>query len=146
MLANARLKAKAVAAQLEDAAAETVVIACDTDVVHESRILGKPADRAEAARYLQLLSGRSHEVISALVLRRGAEERHGVARSRVTFRELDREQIERYLDTEEWRDRAGGYAIQGWGSSLVAGVEGDISNVIGLPVPILIELAPELRA
>jgi septum formation protein len=69
-----------------------------------------------------------------------------VATSVVTFRELRSEEVERYLAFGEWRDRAGGYAIQGLGSTLVARVDGDISNVVGLPVGLLLELAPELTA
>ena len=72
------------------------------------------------------------------------QERTGRCSSRVTFRELGEAEIERYLASGEWRERAGGYAIQGLGSTLVAAVEGDIANVIGLPVGLLLELAPEL--
>ncbi|MDQ2700154.1 MAG: Maf family protein, partial [Actinomycetota bacterium] len=72
------------------------------------------------------------------------QQRTGVAVSRVRFRRLETPEIDRYLASGEWRGRAGGYAIQGWGSALVAGVDGDISNVIGLPVGLLLELAPEL--
>lgn len=129
-----------------------VVLACDTDVVDHGRILGKPADAAEAREYLRRLSGREHEVISALVVlglpeletpARGVG-REGVARSLVRFRELSEERIEWYLGTGEWRGRAGGYAIQGFGTALIAGVEGDISNVIGLPVPVLVDIAGEI--
>ena len=73
-------------------------------------------------------------------------ERSGVARSEVTFRDLDPGIVEAYLASEEWRDRAGGYAIQGLGSVLVERVEGDFSNVVGLPIRLLGELAPELFA
>lgn len=70
--------------------------------------------------------------------------RSGVAESLVRFRDLDAVEIDRYLASGEWRGRAGGYAIQGRGSALVAGVDGDIANVIGLPVGLLLNLAPEL--
>ena len=71
-------------------------------------------------------------------------ERSGVARTEVTFRELDRATLEAYLSSGEWRDRAGAYAIQGLGSVLVERLEGDFSNVVGLPVRLLLDLAPEL--
>ncbi len=72
-------------------------------------------------------------------------ERSGVSRSVVTFRDLDEATMSAYLDSEEWRGRAGGYAIQGLGSILVDKVEGDFSNVVGLPVRVLLELDPALR-
>lgn len=142
---NARRKAAAVSERLDGPA---VVIGCDTDVVDSGRILGKPADEDEARDYLRRLSGRSHEVISALAVTGlpGEPMRIGVERSKVRFRELDEGRIEWYVGTGEWRGRAGGYAIQGFGSALVAAVEGDLSNVIGLPVPVLVSLAPEVFA
>jgi septum formation protein len=133
--------------KVRSASAEgALVIGCDTEVVLEGTILGKPGNEGEAAEYLERLSGRSHEVLSGLVLA-GPEtglERSGVERSTVTFRDLDAERRDRYLRSGEWRERAGGYAIQGLGSTLVARVEGDVSNVIGLPVALLLDLAPEL--
>jgi septum formation protein len=107
-------------------------------------LLGKPASEPEARERLEVLSGRTHEVLSGLVLVGGGEERAGVARTHVTFRDLDRATIDFYLRSGEWRDRAGAYAIQGLGSILVASVHGDFSNVVGLPVTLLLELAPEL--
>lgn len=140
VLENARRKAAAVAAP------DALVIGCDTDVVIDGRALGKPADEGAAREFLGLLSGRSHEVLSGLVLL-GPEpdrSREGVARSLVMFRPLGDGEIDRYLASGEWRERAGGYAIQGLGSTLAERVEGDLSNVIGLPVGLLLELAPEL--
>jgi septum formation protein len=134
---NARRKARAVGG-------EELVIACDTDVVIDGRALGKPAD-AEAARgYLDLLSGRVHEVVSGLVVLAGGEERSGLERTAVEFRRLDEAEKERYVEFGEWRGRSGGYAIQTLGSTLVARIEGSVSNVVGLPVGLLFELAPEL--
>ena len=137
---NAGRKARAVA---EPGA---LVIGCDTEVLLDGAVLGKPRDEAEARQYLERLSGREHAVLSGLVLcGPGAEEeRTGVARSQVTFHELDHAAVERYLRSGEWRERAGGYAIQGLGAALVAAVRGDISNVIGLPTALLLDLAPEL--
>ena len=137
---NARRKART---GLERAAAGGVSLGVDTEVVVDGRALGKAEDADVARRYLELLSGRSHEVFSGLVLL-GEGERAGTARSQVTFRRLDERAIELYLASEEWRDRAGAYAIQGLGSLLVERIEGDLSNVIGLPVGLLLELAPEL--
>ncbi len=138
---NALEKARAVAE------AGRLVIGCDTDVVLGGRALGKPRSEGEARDFLDLLSGRPHEVLSALALIGPGEgqERTGTCSSRVTFREIGEPEVERYLASGEWRERAGGYAIQGLGSTLVAAVEGDIANVIGLPVGLLLELAPELR-
>jgi septum formation protein len=139
VLENARRKATAANAP------DALVIGCDTDVVVDGRALGKPADEAAAREFLELLSARSHEVLSGLVLL-GPEPdriREGVARTVVTFRALDAA-LDRYLSSGEWRGRAGGYAIQGLGSTLAERIEGDLSNVIGLPLALLLELAPEL--
>jgi nucleoside triphosphate pyrophosphatase len=123
-----------------------LVLGCDTEVVLDGGILGKPGDEAQARDYLNRLSGRSHRVLSGIVLigPEAGRTRQGVATSVVTFRELSGEDVERYLRSGEWRERAGGYAVQGLGSTLVRRVDGDFSNVIGLPVSLLVELAPEL--
>lgn len=141
VLENARRKARAVAE------AGALTIGCDTDVALGSRLLGKAADEAAAAAHLRALSGRSHEVLSGLCLLgpEEGEERSGVARSAVTFRPLSDADVDRYVDGGEWRDRAGGYAVQGVGATLVERIEGDLSNVIGLPLGLLLTLAPELR-
>ena len=143
VLENARRKARAG----REAAGEAtdIVLGADTEVVVSGRVLGKHIDEPAARRCLELLSGRSHEVFGAIVLlEAGGGERSGVARSRVTFRELDDRVIALYLASGEWRDRAGGYAIQGLGSVLVERLEGDFSNVVGLSIPLLLELAPGL--
>lgn len=142
VLANALLKAREIAAEAPGA----LVIGCDTDVVLEGRVVGKPEDEGQAREYLARLSGRDHTVFSGLAVL-GPEEgrvRSGVAESTVRFRQLAEDEIDRYVASGEWQGRAGGYAIQGRGSALVAGVDGDISNVIGLPVGLLLDLAPEL--
>jgi septum formation protein len=142
VLENARRKAAAVDVS------GALVIGCDTDVIADGRALGKPGDGVEAREFLELLAGRSHEVLSGLVLL-GPEpdrSREGVARSVVTFRNLGAEELDRYVAAGEWRERAGGYAIQGLGSTLAERIEGDLSNVVGLPVGLLFELAPELAA
>jgi MAF protein len=136
VLENARMKAEAVE---QDA----LVIACDTDVVVDGRALGKPEDEGQAREYLELLSGRTHEVLSGLVVL-GDDERSGLERTRVVFKELGEGEKERYVRFGEWRGRSGGYAIQTLGSTLVERIEGSVSNVVGLPVGLLAELAPEL--
>ncbi len=139
MLENARRKARAVAAP-----PEALVIACDTDVVLDGRALGKPADAAEARAYLERMSGRAHTVLSGLVVLEGGEERSGLARTSVVFKPLSEVEKERYVRFGEWKGRSGGYAIQTLGSTLVERLEGSVSNVVGLPVGLLFELAPRL--
>ena len=138
---NALRKARAGA----EGAAEALVLGVDTDVVLDGRVLGKPEDAGEARERLEALSGRTHEVLSGLALvEPGGAERTALERSLVTFRELDQDTLELYLGSGEWRDRAGGYAIQGLGSILIASLQGDFSNVVGLPVGALLGMAPEL--
>jgi septum formation protein len=147
VLSNALVKGHAVAARRRKG---TLVIAGDTEVVIDGRVVGQPAFEGEARWCLETLSGRTHDVLGALALigpdRVDGElsVRTGIETSRVTFAELQQDLIDRYLASEEWRGRAGGYAVQGLGSALVDGVEGDVSNVIGLPIRLLLELAPEL--
>lgn len=137
MVENARRKARAV----EPA---SLVIACDTDVVLDGKALGKPADERGAREYLDRMSGRAHTVMSGLVVLADGEERSGLERTIVVFRELDEGEKERYVRFGEWRGRSGGYAIQTLGSTLVERIEGSVSNVVGLPVGLLVELAPGL--
>jgi septum formation protein len=122
----------------------TYVIACDTDVVLDGEVLGKPADERDARRYLDRLSGRAHEVMSGLVVLADGEERSGLERTTVVFKDLGEREKERYVAFGEWRGRSGGYAVQTLGSSLVERLEGSVSNVVGLPVGLLADLAPEL--
>ncbi len=138
VLENARRKARAV---------EGVrVLGVDTAVVLDGRVFGKPAGEDEAATFLRRLSGRTHEVLSGLVVRQDGDERGDVGVTRVRFRLLEQRDLDWYLASGEWRDRAGAYAIQGRGSALVEEIEGDFWNVVGLPVPELLRLAPGLLA
>lgn len=137
VLENARRKARAIAH-------DGIVVACDTDVVLDGKALGKPTGAAESRRYLDRMSGRSHEVLSALVVLFDGEERSGLERTTVVFKSLSEVEKERYVAFGEWQGRSGGYAIQTLGSTLVERVEGSVSNVVGLPVGLLFELAPEL--
>jgi septum formation protein len=141
---NARRKARAVVGEMGEAAADCLVIGCDTDVALDGKALGKPADAVEAREYLDRMSGRAHEVLSGLVVLEGGEERCGLERTSVFFKPLSEAEKERYVNFGEWRGRSGGYAIQTLGSTLVERVEGSVSNVVGLPVGLLIELAPAL--
>lgn len=135
---NARRKAGAVKRP------DALVVACDTDVVLDGEVLGKPGDEAEARAYLDRMSGRAHEVLSGLVVLDQGEERRGLETTSVVFKELSEAEKERYVEFGEWRGRSGGYAIQTLGSTLVERVEGSVSNVVGLPVGLLIDLAPDL--
>jgi septum formation protein len=138
VIENALRKARAVRGEM--------VLGVDTTVVLDGRAFGKPADRDGATRTLRLLSGREHEVWSGLALIRDGDERTAAACTRVRFRTVDEPLMRWYLDSGEWRDRAGGYAIQGRGAALVEAVDGDFWNVVGLPVPELLRIAPELLA
>ncbi len=140
---NARRKAMALAVQRPDA----TVLGVDTIVVLGDGIHGKPADADAARATLGALAGRDHVVVSGLcAVRPGAAQtpRTAVARTRVRFRDVDAETLDWYVETGEWRERAGGYAIQGKGAALVAGIDGDYLNVVGLPVAALLDLLPEI--
>ncbi len=139
VIENARRKARAVSAPPGG-----LVVACDTDVVLDGEVLGKPADAGESKNLLDRMSGRAHTVMSGLVVIVDGEERSGLERTEVVFKDLSDAEKQRYVNFGEWEGRSGGYAIQTLGSTLVARVEGSISNVVGLPVGLLVELAPEL--
>jgi septum formation protein len=142
---NALRKARAV----RRASAPEAVLGCDTIVVLDGVIYGKPPDAVAAKRTLAALSGRTHEVLSGVALllpdeHTGVIERTVVARTKVTFRAIDSELLDWYVAMEEWRGRSGGYAIQGAGARLALAVDGEIENVVGLPLGTLRELCPEL--
>jgi len=108
-------------------------LAADTAVVVGDRILGKPGDRLEAAAMMQLLSGRSHRVLSGIALV-GARETLDISVSEVRFREVTEKEAAAYWETGEPRDKAGGYAIQGLGALFVEDLRGSYSGVMGLPL------------
>jgi septum formation protein len=137
---NAYRKAAAVA---KDAEGETV-LGVDTVVTLGTRLYGKPRDADHARETLRALAGRRHVVISGVCLIEEGRSRTALARTLVQIRALSDELIEWYLQSGEWRERAGGYAIQGRGAALVSAIEGDYLNVVGLPVATLLELAPGL--
>jgi septum formation protein len=138
---NARRKAAAVAALVDD---QELVLGVDTVVAVGGRIYGKPPDAASARATLQALSGRTHAVIGGLCLIEPDRTRTESATTAVEFRSLDDGLLDWYLTTGEWRDRAGGYAIQGKGAALVQRVDGDYLNVVGLPLAALLALEPGL--
>jgi septum formation protein len=148
---NAYRKAAAVAAVAAVAAggapggaAGARVLGVDTIVALGASLYGKPPDAGAARETLKALAGRRHVVLSGVCLIEEGRARHAVASTTVEFRALSDALIDWYLETGEWRDRAGGYAIQGRGAALVQAIEGDYLNVVGLPVPTLLELAPDL--
>lgn len=125
-----------------------LTLGVDTAVVLDGRIYGKPADLDDAARMLRDLSGRTHIVVSGLCLLGAELEASGHEITEVTFRLLTPEAIAAYLESREWKGRAGAYAIQGLGGRLVERIAGDYLNVVGLPGAFLVSklerLAPEL--
>lgn len=140
---NARRKADALAEQA--AQAGQTVLGVDTIVVIEGEIHGKPDDAAHARRTLATLAGRHHDVLSGIcVVEPGGEPRTALARTRVSFRPLDAETLDWYVATGEWEGRAGGYAIQERGAALIAGIDGDYLNVVGLPVAAFLDLLPAI--
>jgi septum formation protein len=141
-LENALRKARAVARPGED----ELVIGCDTIVVAGGQIFGKPADERAAAETIRALAGRTQHVISGLAVLVGGEERTAVASTAVTFAPAGEDLVAWYVATGEWRERSGGYAIQGEGARLVERIDGEVENVVGLPLQTLLELAPELRS
>jgi septum formation protein len=141
---NARRKALAVPGAL--------VLGVDTVVVLDGAIYGKPGDEGEARATLTRLAGRTHEVVSGIAVAEPdpaapsgpSRARTAAATTRVSFRALDDAMLDWYVATGEWRERAGGYAIQGRGAALVQGIDGDYLNVVGLPVAALLDLLPGL--
>jgi septum formation protein len=122
-------KAEAVAAAQGD-----VIIAADTAVVVEGRVLGKPADRDDCLAMLKALAGRRHKVYTGVALRCGDVTRTAVSETDVCFREISRDEALAYWQSGEPRDKAGAYAIQGTGGVFVERIEGSYSGVVGLPV------------
>jgi len=115
------------------------VLGVDTEVVLDGRVYGKPGDEVEAEAMLEELSGQTHEVVSGLCLLTPAWEELGHAVTRVSFRALTPRELGLYVVSEEWRQRAGGYAIQGLGGALVERIDGDYMNVVGLPTALLVQ-------
>jgi septum formation protein len=119
------------------------VLGCDTEVLCGGRLYGKPETEAEAEAMLESLSGQTHEVVAGLALITPAWEEVHRDVTRVSFRPLDARDLARYVASGEWEGRAGAYAIQGLGASLVERIEGDYLNVVGLPAALLVRLLAE---
>lgn len=126
-----------------------VTLGADTAVVVDDIILGKPVDAADAERMLRRLSGRTHEVLTGISLRRGRREVARVERTRVTFTVLSNEDVRWHVQSGEGADKAGGYAIQGLAARFIPAIDGSYSNVVGLPIATvaagLAELAADLN-
>jgi septum formation protein len=138
----ASAKAESVAARLPG----SIVIGADTEVVLKGRIFGKPRDHEEARAFLRALSGRTHQVYTAIQVIDGGSGRRtkGISRTDVTMRELGPAEIATYVATGEAQDKAGAYAIQGEGRRLVASIRGPYDNVVGMPMRLLRRLLGEL--
>jgi septum formation protein len=121
------------------------VLAADTAVVVDGKILGKPRDDSDARAMLELLSGRSHDVMTGVSLRSRAEELGGIDTTTVWFNTLTGGDIDWYVGTGDGRDKAGAYAIQGLASRFIPRISGSYSNVVGLPVAFVAELLVKLR-
>ena len=141
VLAAARAKAQDVARRFP----ERLVLGADTVIALEGEVLGKPGAPARTAAMLARLSGRTHEVLTGVVLARLAPawSREAVVCSAVTFKVLAPEAIARYAAGGEGDDKAGGYALQCAGGALIARTEGSVANVIGLPVETVLALLAE---
>lgn len=123
-----------------------IVLGADTEVVLGDRVFGKPVAADDAAAMLRALSGRTHQVISALALISAGREAQAVSISEVTFADLDEVDIAAYIATDEWRDKAGAYAIQGRAQVFISHLSGSFSGVMGLPLFETARLLREFRA
>jgi len=127
---------------------DSIIVAVDTAIGMGKKIIGKPSDEAHARDILRELSGRTHEVLSAIALRdlASAQTRTTVTRTEVEFIRLTDRMIDWYISTGEWKGRAGAYAIQEKGATLVKSVKGCFTNVIGISMPALLEMLSEAEA
>lgn len=139
-LENALRKARAAARP----GAREAVLGVDTLVALDDEIHGKPVDADAAARTLRALAGRTHEVHSGVALLLEDRELTTVCTTEVSFRVLDEQLLQRCIQSGQWREKSGAYAIQGFGAALVTRLSGDYENVVGLPVAGLLELWPQL--
>ncbi len=128
----ARIAAEKVAAV--EAEADDIVLCADTTVALGRRILGKPADAAEAEAFLKSLSGRRHRVYTAVAVRRGDRMWERVVESRVRMKQLSKPEIDGYLATGDWQGKAGGYSIQGPAGAFIPWISGSHSAIVGLPL------------
>ena len=122
---------KALAVRAEDG---DIVLSADTTVAAGRRIMGKPEDAAEAERFLRLLSGRRHRVITALALRKGDQLWERAVVSTVKMKALSERDIAHYLATGDWQGKAGGYSIQGPAGAFIPWIKGSYTAIVGLPI------------
>jgi septum formation protein len=127
-----RIAAQKVAAVAADA--DEVVLCADTTVALGRRIMGKPADAGEAAAFLYALSGRRHKVITALAVKRGTQVWTKDVQSTVAFKQLSDAEVNAYIASDDWRGKAGGYAIQGPASAYIPWINGSYTGIVGLPL------------
>ena len=140
----AQKKNQAVVEQLQNEISNAIVIAADTIVVLENEIIGKPVDRDNAIEIIQKLSGKKHEVITAVNIRDDQKDIHFYDVTEVVFHELTLEQISHYVDQYKPYDKAGAYAIQEWiGVVGIQSIHGDFYNVMGLPVSKVLKVLKE---
>ena len=125
---------------------ECIVIGSDTSVILDDAPLGKPKDKEEARRMLEGLQGRSHEVYTGLAVVSSKKSCVTLEKVKVTFSSMSKEEIEAYLNTEEWVDKAGGYGIQGMASRYIESIEGDYYSIMGLPVHKVYEALKDAQA
>ena len=130
----ARRKANAIAIP-----SNGTVIAADTTVVYNNELFAKPVDAVDAKRMLQLFSGNTHQVKTAVVMK-GRINAEWVETTQVHFHHIHNDQLQRYLDSNEWQGKAGSYAIQGLAKMFVSHIDGDYDNIVGLPVTKIKEL------
>ncbi len=133
-------KAKVIGRQFPEA----LIIAADTVVVIDHEVLNKPKDLAENSQFIKRLSNRQHSVFTGHTLVFGGQVETRVKQTAVTFRDLSEAEIERFVATGEGLDKAGGYAIQGYGAALITHIEGCYFNVVGLSVSTVVEAAKYL--
>ncbi|RJL00953.1 Maf family protein [Paracoccus siganidrum] len=115
-------------------AEDEALLTADTTVAVGRRILGKPADRDEAAAFMRLMSGRRHRVLTAIALRHGGRSRVRLVETQVRMRPIDAAALDAYLDAGDWQGKAGGYAIQGAAAAFIPWIQGSFSAVVGLPL------------
>ncbi len=124
---------------------DDIILAADTIVVYNDEILGKPIDEMDAFRMLKLLSGKTHEVITAVAIITKEKELIDYKVSKVTFQKITEEEILEYIKTKEPMDKAGSYAIQGIGAKFIKSYDGDFDNIVGLPMKLVFKLLEEIK-
>ena len=121
-----------------------VVLGADTIVVYQDEILGKPIDEMDAFRMLKLLSGKTHEVVTAVAIISSKKTMVEFEVSKVTFKEISEEDILEYIRTKEPMDKAGSYAIQGIGAKFVESFKGEFDNIVGLPMKLVLKMLNQI--